>query len=184
MIWFTSDTHFGHANIIKYAGRPFSSVEEMDAALIRNWNERVAPDDVVYHLGDFSFGHSEHYYEQLNGTVHILLGSHDSGLSLTIPDRRLLTVIHTIALDETWHPLVDDHRQRIVLCHHPMRSWPLSHYGSWHLFGHHHGKLDPYGLSFDVGVDAWDYYPVSLTQVMIKMATLEPIVDYSKNHKP
>jgi calcineurin-like phosphoesterase family protein len=61
-----------------------------------------------------------------------------------------------------------------------MRSWPNSHYASWHLYGHHHGKLPPYGLSFDVGVDCWDFAPVSLGQVEEKMKTLKPIVDYRK----
>lgn len=53
-VWFTSDTHFGHANIVKYSGRPFEDVYEMNAALVRNWNETVKPGDLVYHLGDFA----------------------------------------------------------------------------------------------------------------------------------
>lgn len=52
MIWFTADTHFGHKNILEYSARPFSTVEEMDEALISNWNNKVASDDEIYHLGD------------------------------------------------------------------------------------------------------------------------------------
>jgi calcineurin-like phosphoesterase family protein len=79
MIFFTSDTHFGHQNILKYCLRPYSSIEEMQEALITNWNSRVSNDDTVYHLGDFSF--HERYVEsivpRLNGTKILLLGNHD-----------------------------------------------------------------------------------------------------------
>jgi calcineurin-like phosphoesterase family protein len=76
--------------------------------------------------------------------------------------------------------LLDEYGNQIVitLCHYSMRSWEMSHYASWHLYGHHHGTLEPYGLSFDVGVDCWNYYPISLEQVAEKMATLKPIVDF------
>jgi calcineurin-like phosphoesterase family protein len=61
-----------------------------------------------------------------------------------------------------------------------MRSWDKSHYASWCLFGHHHGSLELYGLSFDVGVDCWNFFPVSLEQIDKKMSTLKPIVDFRK----
>lgn len=61
-----------------------------------------------------------------------------------------------------------------------MRSWHLSHYASFMLFGHHHGNLDPHGLSFDVGVDTNDFYPYSLNDIENKMKTLKPIVDFRK----
>jgi len=80
-LFLTSDTHFGHANIIKYCGRPFASADEMDAALIRNWNAVVGVDDVVVHLGDFAFKTRrkvEDILAQLNGHVYLVLGNHDS----------------------------------------------------------------------------------------------------------
>jgi len=172
MIWFTADTHFGHENIIKYCDRPFEDVQEMDAELIRRWNVCVKPDDKVYHLGDFCWGDKKKYLSRLNGQITVLKGSHDKDFSALHLDSML-----------TISPIKDEYGnpRSIVMCHYAMRSWHHSHYASWHLFGHHHGRLEPYGLSFDVGVDCWNYYPVSLEEVAKKMKTLVPFVDYRKN---
>ena len=166
-IWFTSDHHFGHKNIIKYSNRPFNSIEEMDETLVNNWNQLVKKTDFVYHLGDFSFGDFEEYEKKLNGNIIFIKGSHDK---YNTP--YMLVTKPSGLLDEYGN------QKTIVLCHYAMRSWEISHYASWHLFGHHHGKLEPYGLSFDVGVDCWDYKPVSLKQVEEKMKTLKPIIDF------
>lgn len=167
MIWFTADTHFGHKNIIKYCDRPFKDVDEMDRILIENWNARVADDDVVYFLGDFCFRRSPEYQAELNGNITFIKGSHDSWLKYA---SYLLPIKVQVARED----------KTIVLCHYAMRTWEKSHYGSWHLFGHSHGGLPPYGLSFDVGVDCWDYAPISLDMVSTRMKSLKPIVDYSK----
>jgi calcineurin-like phosphoesterase family protein len=171
-IFFTADTHFGHANIIKYCARPFENAEEMDEEMILRWNNHVKVDDTVYHLGDFCWGEPSHYVHRLNGKITFLRGSHDKNMDAYALRDRLLTI----------QPLQDEfgNPRSIILCHYAMRSWPNSHYASWHLYGHHHGKLPPYGLSFDVGVDCWDFAPVSLGQVEEKMKTLKPIVDYRK----
>jgi calcineurin-like phosphoesterase family protein len=171
-IWFTADTHFGHENIIKYCNRPFSTVKEMDAEIVRRWNTVVSHDDIVYHLGDFCANGSEMIRFRLNGQITFIQGDHDRNI------RGALLKDHIHIID----PLQDEYGnpRKIVLCHYAMHSWPLSHYASWHLFGHHHGKLEPHGLSFDVGVDCWDFAPVSLEEVAEKMKTLSPIVDYRK----
>ena len=165
-IWFSADFHLNHANIIKYCKRPFSDINEMNEEIIRRWNSRVDHNDTGYILGDFCFGDPCKYYNRLNGIVYILPGSHDKDLR-GIPPEFILPPIYTLKLDPF-----------ITLCHYAMRSWSRSHFASWHLFGHHHGKLEPYGLSFDIGVDAWNFYPVSLDEVAKKMATLKPIVDF------
>jgi calcineurin-like phosphoesterase family protein len=170
MIWFTSDKHFDHKNIIKYSNRPFASVEEMNEALIVNHNSVVSKNDTVYDLGDFCLSsRSDYFLSRLNGNIVRIKGSHDRNFN----GPRML-VIDSGLFSEQGRPI------HITLCHYALRSWQESHYGAWALYGHHHGKLEPYGLSFDVGVDCWNYFPVSLEQVAAKMATLRPIVDFSK----
>lgn len=66
MIWFTSDTHFGHTNIIEYCNRPFSCIEEMNGKIINNINSKVKHNDILYHLGDFSFRNHKSYRERIN----------------------------------------------------------------------------------------------------------------------
>lgn len=81
-IFFISDTHFGHKNIIKFEAtrpfRPFSTIEEHDEELIKRWNSRVTPNDTVYHLGDVAFGSTNiHLCSLLNGRKKLILGNHD-----------------------------------------------------------------------------------------------------------
>ena len=79
-LWFTSDSHFGHYNIIKYAGRPFASVQEMDEAMVQGWNERVKPEDHVYHLGDVTMKRPKYsmgVLGRLNGHKRLVRGNHD-----------------------------------------------------------------------------------------------------------
>lgn len=170
--FFTADCHFDHKNIIKYCNRPYSDVDEMNEALINNWNSVVKIEDKVYHIGDFCLSNNYlKFRARLNGDIVFLNGSHDKEewrenlLSIYIPNLK----------DEY------NNKRLIVLCHYAMRSWEKSHYASWHLFGHHHGKLEPYGLSLDVGVDCNNYFPFSLYQIIEKMSNLKPIVDYRKD---
>ena len=174
-IWFTADTHFGHANVIRYNQRPFTSAAEMDEALIENWNQSIGSKDSIYHLGDFTLlgkKSAEDYFQQLNGKIHLIPGGHDhrwigkgtyhsgSGHPVVI-----LPPLQTIkvSLPDSGQP------QLIVLCHYSLRAWDRSHYGSWHLYGHSHGSLPPLENSLDIGVDCWDYCPVSLESVTHKL---------------
>lgn len=164
MIWFTSDTHWHHANIIKYTKRPFANVDEMNEAMINNWNARVGRNDNVYHLGDFAFATEPQIRElnrRLNGHVHLIEGNHDSkrikgnlGFASYQPYKELKLASN-----------------KIILFHYAMRVWNGSHHGSWHLYGHSHGTLpeDPYSRSTDIGVDSHNYAPVSLDEVAIIM---------------
>lgn len=158
-VWFTSDTHYGHAGIVRYANRPFPSVEEMDEAMITQWNAAVRPGDVVYHLGDFALcapSRAIDIARRLKGRKHLIWGNHDQLL------RRHVEFIACWADAKDLTQIVVD-RQKITLCHYSMRTWASSHHGAWQLYGHSHGTLPdlPHALSLDVGVDCWNYAPVS-----------------------
>lgn len=154
MFWFTSDEHYGHTKVIEYNERPFASVEDMDNKLIANFNSVVTPQDVTIHAGDFCWLNKKqdvyrNYVKKLHGTHILLVGSHDH-----------------------WQPNIAKYiwRKRIegqlvVVCHYAMRTWECSHYGSWQLFGHSHGRLIIPSKQYDIGVDNNNYYPVSFDQI-------------------
>ena len=156
MFWFTSDEHYGHKNIIDYSGRPFSSTEEMDEALIENHNSMVSPNDTVIHAGDFTLwknvrGVYEKYINRLKGKHIFLKGSHDYWLP--------------------WHKSQQIWEKKfpdcyVVVCHYAMRTWAMSHYNSFQLYGHSHGKLEPVGKQWDVGVDNNNFYPLSFADII------------------
>jgi calcineurin-like phosphoesterase family protein len=162
--WFTADTHFQHANIIKHASRPFSDVDEMNETLIQRWNILVQPGDIVYHLGDFGWKNCDEIIRCLQGQKFLIKGSHDSEGERLKKWFCQITSMKEIKIGE----------QIVVLSHCAMRVWEKSHYGSWHLYGHSHGKLETWGKSFDVGVDTHNFYPYSWYEVVAIMATLEP----------
>jgi len=171
-VFFTSDLHFFHNNIIKYCKRPFENAKEMNLAIINNWNSVVQPEDTVYVIGDVSFGEpkaTEKLLEQLNGEKHLILGNHDGKKYIPTYMKAFDSVCNfkevTIVEPES------EERMHFTLCHYPMVAWNHSHHGSFHLFGHCHGTYDnPESLSFDVGIDTHpEYRPYSLNEVLLKM---------------
>lgn len=167
--YFTADTQFGQELALERYKRPFRSVEEMDSALIKNWNAQVTPYDTVFHLGNFSTcGGADKYFPMLDGSIILVAGDEDG-----ILDDSLFDNAHEIAQQTL---LVGAKLQHLVLCHYAMRVWPKSHQGSWHLHASGHRALpdDPNALSMNVGVDAWNYTPVSLEQVAERMDKKAP----------
>ena len=180
-IWFTADQHFGHENIIKYCDRPYESVEEMDADLIRRWNGKVDRYDVVYHLGDFTLGDigmAKKYFSQLNGTIWILnnpwhhdkrwIGLYVDCITKSGSTPLLRDPIEVLELEEYGK---DGHPLAVTLCHYPLAEWDRKHYGAWHLHGHSHGNYEGEGLILDVGVDMaamyfQEYRPFSLEEIV------------------
>ena len=170
MIWFTADTHFGHKNIIRLCNRPFKDQHHMDEIMIANWNTEVRPDDLVYHLGDFGYKCPVSYLRQimsrLNGDIVLMVGNHDN--------RTLKADVHIkrfLAVHERMEIKVPELKLPITLSHYPMISWNHSFRGAIQLYGHHHGrKLDKTTPNqLDVGVDVWDFKPVSLETIITKI---------------
>lgn len=190
-IFFTSDNHFGHANVIKYSKRPYltpeqqqeledtekfggkwkvpkSCVDLMDQDMIVRWNQKVNPSDTVYLLGDFAFGNIDYIISilrQLNGNKVIVTGNHDrqliAGRSIILNDSKCC-----VSEINTYAEMVIE-GHTICLFHYPLKTWNKKHYGSIHLYGHVHGSIPVVDRSVDVGVDAaWitgspNYSPIS-----------------------
>lgn len=171
-IWFTSDHHWGHPNIIRFSGRPFADVEEMNEALIARWNQVVGERDTVYHLGDIFLMPAEaarRVRDRLHGRICLIRGNHDKTAESLKAGFEWIKDYYELKVDD---PEATEGVRRIVLCHYAFRVWNRSHHGAWHLYGHSHGSLpdDPNGLSFDVGVDCHDYAPISYARVKEIMA--------------
>lgn len=163
--FFTSDLHLGHENIIKYCDRPYKDVNEMNEAIIDNFNRIVSPGDNVYILGDFSFKADKEkarkWLGRLHGAKHLIVGNHD------INWERVggFSAIHQIFEKKFG-------KTRVIMCHYPLAEWPGDDRGVIMLHGHSHNKKD-YNkrqkelgiLRFDVGVDANNYRPVSLDEI-------------------
>jgi calcineurin-like phosphoesterase family protein len=165
MYFFISDEHYHHANIIKHCNRPFANVQEMNEELIRRHNEVVKLNDIVIHGGDFSWSNSRKFIEQfktrLNGTHIFLKGSHDKWMEKD----PCFQQIYEITIK----------KQPIIICHYAMLVWPRSHYNSWHLYGHSHGKLNDYvkGKCHDISVDNTNFYPLSEDEIFEIMSKKE-----------
>ena len=174
-IFFTSDTHFDDQYSIEYFNRPFKSIDEMNGTIVEKWNSVVKHEDTVYHLGDFILEDIRHFMKwvsQLYGYIKILPGSHDDPWLRDSVDNDRVQVIAPLVSLEFPDLTAGKPPRVIVLCHYSMQVWDRSNQGSWHLFGHSHGKLKGIGLSFDVGVDCTDFTPLSLETVASKMRDL------------
>jgi|SRR5689334_9151357 len=182
-VFVTSDTHFGHVNIIKYCNRPFPSVHAMNEALIERWNSRVDKDDEVFFLGDFAMGPGvntefvRNILRRLNGVKIVTLGNHDMpskygrGLEDMVagfPEARMI-----ISRDSIYR--VDFEGKKFVMCHFPIQEWEGKDHGAIHLHGHTHTEfpLDPKvqldlenslkrDRVYDIGVDMYGG-PVQIT---------------------
>jgi calcineurin-like phosphoesterase family protein len=173
-VWFTSDLHFGHRNVIRFCNRPFANEKEMGEKLIENWNSVVGDNDIVFVLGDtFWFNDSKSIkktLDQLKGkTIYMIPGNHDEFEHYyRVLDSRIVLCpdIVTLWLQEYG----SSKKKEIYMQHCPMSTWPHRVNGVWHLFGHIHSNafrtegvdqdLPLHWNQHDVGCDYWGYRPV------------------------
>lgn len=178
-IFFTSDTHFFHQRIIEYCNRPFKDADEMNNVMIDNWNSVIKPTDHIYHIGDFGFAHEDKLYnilKKLNGVKHLIYGNHDKIIRKSTLLRSKFESLNELKELSVQHHSFPEGKQKIVLCHYPLLSWNKAYYGSINLFGHEHGKFKNIHTNqqVDVGVDSWNYTPISLNELLIYLQTLPP----------
>lgn len=176
--WFTADLHFGHTNVIKYSNRPYADAEEMDEALIANWNSRVEPGDEVWLIGDVFFcdeKRARHIMSRLKGSIHLIYGNHDKVIRNQAPLQKCFGSI-TDGIKEI-DRVIDGEKVRIVMCHYPLLSWNRAFHGSLHLHGHVHSVVPTDGKCrrYDVGVDANGWYPVSLSTIKHVFDAIPPV---------
>jgi len=191
-IYFTSDTHAYHKNIVKGSTqwsdkdrcRDFDNEEKMTETLIKNINDNVKYDDVLYHLGDVAFGGIDKLFkfrDRLNvRKIHLIYGNHDHHIINNRQyDGRYAQDLFTSCQYYLEKKIMG---QRIIMCHYAMRVWNKSHHGSWMFYGHSHGTLpEPKCKSTDVGVDTHpEFRPYSFDEVKARMDSR--IVDQIDHH--
>jgi calcineurin-like phosphoesterase family protein len=158
-VYFTSDTHFGDPRVLRIDRRPFANVADHDASLVRNWNEVVGPQDEVWHLGDFALHVTARRVDELlaalNGRKHLVVGNNDGPDTVRAAGWASVQAYAELVIEGT----------ALVLCHYAFRTWKNMSRGWIDLHGHSHGRLKPQTRQYDVGVDLWDYRPVSLETI-------------------
>lgn len=159
-VFFTSDQHFGDHRRLFIDRRPFASVDEMDGAMTERWNAAVSADDTVWHLGDLTrlrnADRIDALLSSLNGEKHLIVGNNDGPATLAWPGWASVGHYAEIEVDG----------RDLVLCHYAFRTWNGMGRGRLNLHGHSHGRLRPVPRQFDVGVDAWNFAPVTLEEIL------------------
>ena len=169
MVFFTSDLHLGHRNIIRLCNRPFSSIDEMDEYLVEKWNKKVTNADTVYILGDLMFRNEkppEEYLRQLRGKKHLIIGNHD---------REWIKKCDLSVWFESTNNLLytTDGKHQLTLCHYPMMSWPHM-VRCYMAHGHIHANTDAEywpliqknPLMLNAGVDINNFEPVTFDEMV------------------
>lgn len=182
MIWFTSDTHYYHKNIAgakvsswKSGYRDFENEKEMSDCIVNTINKYVKHDDILYHLGDWSFQNLENvvnFRKRLTvQEIHLCLGNHDHNIKKNKIVEKFGEYTQqqfSSVQDVIWDKIGG---QEMFLSHYSHQVWPGSHKGVIHLFGHSHDTIKSIGKSMDVGIDVAyrmfsEYRPFSLEEIL------------------
>ena len=168
MIYYISDLHFGHKNVLRFDNRPFADADLMDKVLINNWNERVTEDDTVYVLGDAFWKNEEgsvSIMHRLNGHKHLIQGNHDR------VHGRLR--FHWESITE--YAEINDNGRYVILSHYPIMFYRNQHYGSIMLYGHVHNTRE---WKF---VEKWkqEQWDMGLPCRIINVGCMMPYMNYT-----
>ena len=157
--YFIADTHFGHGKVIEFEDRPFADADEMDRLLIQNWNQKVQPGDLIYHLGDVAFHkkpRTKEILSKLNGTKILIRGNHD------FRPTAMMNLGFDACLEACFMRVG---RHDCYMGHEPL---PMSAPNTWCLHGHVHSKWKvlPFDRKICLSVENWHYAPVSVTELI------------------
>ena len=181
MIFFISDTHFYHNNVIRLSERPFKDMDEMHNVIIKNWNETIKKTDEIYILGDFSFKGSatevNDLVKKLHGKKYLIRGNHDRYIDDPDFDHSNFEWIR-------YYHTFKEHNQRFVLFHYPILEWQGIHHGAIHLYGHVHNNETHLEAEVDfekilgtravnVSAEVLNYRPISIYEVLELVRTRE-----------
>ena len=176
--FYIADTHFGHRNCIRFDNRPFSTVEEHDAALIANWNRVVTQSDHVYVIGDFAYRNErdvKEYIDALNGHIHLIRGNHDKRSAEY--EKNFRSVNDILIVNDIFH----GEPRKVIMCHYWMPFAPHQRHGAFVLHGHTHVSLEAKleeemkrkirqnGIrcdAYNVGCMYQDYRPMTLEEIV------------------
>lgn len=167
--FYTADIHFDHKNILQYCNRNFKTVEEMNDKIIDNWNKKVGRNDLVYIVGDFTLSTNptriQTLADNLNGKKILIKGNHDHKNPPGFEEVCDYKVVRDSVNGTTY---------RVVLFHYAIEFWYGAHgkdrtgkfIPTIHLHGHSHGLAGVRDNRFDVGIDCWNYEPVTLKEIL------------------
>lgn len=181
MIFFTSDHHLFHTNILRLCNRPFETIEKMNEAIICNHNSVVTDNDTTYNLGDLFYKTNPtnvaRTLEKFNGKIKILPGNHDKVCQQALNNGYLKDLISSgkVEIIGDFYPsqtikVLELEGKILVISHYPLDSWCHSFRNSYMIHGHCHGKLSTKNIKrIDVGVDCNNFYPITFGEIIIKM---------------
>lgn len=180
MIYYTSDLHLGHVNVLKYDNRPFATIEEMNQAIIDKWNEKVKEEDHIYIIGDFAYRTAvdpSYYLKQLKGKKHLIRGNHDK---VTLESKSAYKYLESIEGIEH----IKDGSRNVILCHFPIAEWNAMKRGSYHIHGHIHGRMDDTfrfmstrDRALNAGCMINGYEPVTIDELIVNNARYRSITE-------
>lgn len=169
MNYYIGDIHFGHSNVIRMDGRPFSNIEEMEDVIITNWNSVVKDTDHVYIVGDFSYKGgkpADYYLKKLKGIKHLVIGNHEKAI---ISNEKAKSLLESM---DFMYDIVDN-GHRVIICHYPLAEWNGYFRNAYHVYAHIHNNKNlayEYMKNLDKALNAGcminGFYPVTLDQLI------------------